>query len=284
VIGLILLLTLLPILSSGIWIRKANARKSGRAPKERISLLVPFRADYPERGINWAWLHEYWAHALPDAEIIVGQNDATPFCKTAAVNDAFSRSTGDIIVLLDADCYIDPNTITELAARIRAARSERKKLWYIPYRRFYRLSEIATQALLSSDPHDPLTFSDPPPDVDLDTNFGTSQGHWYGALIQMMPREAFIAAGGMDTRFTGWGGEDISFMYAVDTMYARHRTFDGPTYHVWHPTIKGVWKATRQWIGQEKPESNDWLSGRYTTAVGDKVMMQDLIAGINDED
>jgi N-terminal domain of galactosyltransferase len=243
----------------------------------RISLIVPFRTDHAERERNWQWLERYWAAELPEAEVITGTDDSTPFCKTRAVNDAFTRAAGDIIVILDADCYISAGVIREAARQIRRARMRGRHLWFIPYRRFYRLTEAASLRLLASDPASPVTFPDPPPPDDVDTPGGESFGHWYGALIQVMPREAFIRVGGMDERFRGWGGEDISFMHAVDTLYGRHKTIPGPVYHVHHPVIKGKWKFTRQWAGQDGPETNDWLSTKYEDAVGDKARMIRLI-------
>jgi glycosyl transferase family 2 len=255
-----------------------------KKPRPLISLLVPFRADIPARGRNWYWLKEYWKHELPEAELVQGSDLSTPFCKTAAVNDAFRRSHGDVIVILDADCYISGDTIRNLASQIRTARSKRQKLWFIPYRRFYRLSEEASVELLASNPANPMRFSDPPASNDIDPTIlpgSQSFGHWYGALIQMMPREAFVAAGLMDERFKGWGGEDLAFMQAVDTMYGPHKTFNGPVFHIHHPTVKGVWAATRQWVGQTKPEMNDQLSGMYNYAEGDRRLMSNLLKGIS---
>ena len=250
-----------------------------RRPPERLSLLVPFRTDHAERERNWRWLEAYWSAQMPEAEIVMGTDRRRPFCKTHAVNDAFSRSTGDVVAILDADCYISAGTIRTCARRIREARDRGRPLWYLPYRRFYRLTEEASLRLLATDPGHPKAFPDPPLDSELDTPGGISFGHWYGALIQVMPREAFEAAEGMDERFRGWGGEDISFMHAVDKMYGRHKTFNGPVYHVHHPTIKGSWAMTRQWEGQDKPEANDWLSSKYEDAVGDKALMRQLLAG-----
>lgn len=272
-IPFLILVLVVVVMALGVdwWRRRRHA--------ERISLLIPFRTDHAERERNWSWLKEYWENELPEAEVIIGTDENTPFCKTHAVNDAFRKATGDVIVILDADCYISAESIREAARHIRHARRHGKKLWFIPYRRFYRLTESASLRLLDSDPADPVTFNDPPPKHDLDTHGGVSFGHWYGALIQVMPREAFIEAGGMDERFRGWGGEDISFMHAVDTLYGRHKTINGAVYHVHHPTIKGKWLATRQWEGQDGPEMNDWLSTMYESVMGDKAGMRQLVDG-----
>jgi hypothetical protein len=232
-----------------------------------ITLLVPFRSDGERRTETWAWLEEYWRFWLPDAEILMGSDDHTPFCKTAAVNDAFRKSRGDIIVILDADCYIDSGVLLGCARQIRAARRRHRRMWFIPYRHFYRLTDEASRMVLNSYPQDPYRFSSPPPPGDTEETSGQSVGHWFGALIQVMPREAFEAAGGMDERFRGWGGEDISFMNAVDTVYCKHHTTRNQTLHMWHPHI-GTSHLAREWEGQSAPQANDKLTTRYQGAYG----------------
>lgn len=251
-----------------------------QAKGKGISLLVPFRADSPRRRETWAWLDEYWRAQLPKAQLIVSTNDRVPFAKTMAVNSAFKQATGDIIVILDADCYISAEVILECAIAIRSALKLGQKLWYIPYRQFYRLTNAASLLVLDSCPKNPRRFPTPPPNHDIEQN-GTSHssGHWYGALIQIMPREAFITAGGMDLRFDGgWGGEDVSFMNAVDTLYARHKTTCNQVLHLWHPTIGGndKWKS-RMWAGQVNAQGNDALTWRYNGAFGLPDQMQRLV-------
>jgi hypothetical protein len=169
--------------------------------------------------------------------------------------------------------------ILHCADRIRTARSAGHKLWFIPYRRFYRLTKKATLKLVESPQSDPYLFTDPPSPHDLATIRGSSNGHWFGAMIQIMPREAFVVAGGMDTRFYGWGGEDIAFMRAVDTLYAKHKTSDNDTLHLWHPTILGGVEQVRMWPGQETPGENGPLAARYHAAFGDRARMLDLVRG-----
>ncbi len=255
-----------------------------RRRRAQISVLVPYRSDHALRSRTWHWLLAYWRHALPEAEFITGHNGETPFCKTAAVNDAFRRARGDVIVIMDADCYLDADVIRHCAREIRAARRADRPLWFIPYRRFYRLSRDAARRLLVSDPLNPLRFGDPPASADVEHVWRNSSGHWWGALIQVMPREAFELAGGMDERFKGWGSEDISFMHAVDTLFSKHKTVDAPVYHLWHPSIGGKWMFTRQWADQPVPEMNDPLATRYTRSRGDRARMRRLLSERNGAD
>jgi hypothetical protein len=230
-----------------------------------ITLLIPFRPDTEYRVKVWEWLRRYWWYELPAAEMVIGEDASVPFSKTAAVNRAFAESNGRIIVILDADCYLPGNVILHCARHIRRAQSLKQKLWYIPYRRFYRLTEQATEQVLNSGQGSPLWFGDPPPAWATEETRNSNYGHWFGALIQIMPAEAFIAAGGMDERFHGWGGEDISFMTAVDTLYAPHRTTPNGVQHLWHPHL-GTEHFERVWEGQGEPGGNNELSVRYAEA------------------
>ena len=240
-------------------------------------MLVPYRDDGSRRSATWNWLREYWEHELPGARVIIGQNGHVPFCKTMAVNDAFRRSQGDIVVILDADCYISGEVILDAAQRIRQARRKHRKLWFVPYRHFYRLTNAASQRVLNSDPDDPYRFSSPPPVHDTLSPKHSSSAHWFGALIQVMPREAFELVGGMDEHFAGWGGDDVAMMHALDTLYARHKTINSDVLHLWHPTLVGrrIWE--RRWDGQDTAGSNDKRSWRYKDAAGNPYRMKRLI-------
>jgi predicted glycosyltransferase involved in capsule biosynthesis len=242
-----------------------------------IALLVPFRPDGQTRKEDWLWLSQFWTNALPKAKLIVSDNGHFPFSKAGSVNTAAKKAIlADIFVILDADCYIDPQVILTCASEIRLARKEGRKLWFIPYRHFYRLTKNATHNLLMSSPKDPLKFSVPPPARDLEGVEGSAFGHWYGALIQIMPREAFIAAGGMDERFNGWGGEDVSFMHAVDTLYSKHKTTNNQVLHLWHEKLGVLWNE-RRWAGQEQAGNNNGLSYKYSDRLGDPLRMQQLV-------
>jgi glycosyltransferase involved in cell wall biosynthesis len=257
-----------------------------------ISILVPFHCpdQSHQRVKNWHWLKRYWKCHLPGAQIIEGNDwrsllhPEVPFSKSAAVNNAAKKATGDIFVIVDADGYIAADAVLEAADRIRHARKRGHKLWFVPYRWFYRLTEECSRKLLHSNPCRPHKFSTPPPMCCVQSTDGSQHGHWYGAGIQIMPREAFEEVGGWDERFRGWGGEDHAAMRAMDTLYWRHKTLPVQFLHVWHPMIspEGAtddlvnWRY-RVWAGQEASGANDELSGRYYGAHGDPERMRKLV-------
>jgi glycosyltransferase involved in cell wall biosynthesis len=252
-----------------------------------ISIIIPFRpsAKAPERLRNVLWLKQYWEENLPGAEVIIGDDPDTDraFSKSVAINAGVAQSTGDVLVLVDADGYIRVDYILHCAKEIRHARERGRRLWFVPYRLFYRLNEESSERLLASDPADPYIFAEPPDLTDTINDTNPRAGHWYGAMIQIVPREGWDIVGGWDERFRGWGGEDHAAMRAMDTLYWPHKTLPTSVLHVWHPMIGGdgvkrqvSWKD-RRWEGQDDPTINNRLSWRYYYSMNKPELMRKLV-------
>jgi hypothetical protein len=252
-----------------------------------VSILIPFRC--PDRGNprvrNVEWLKSYWKAQLPGAEVVMGDDPETdlPFSKSVAVNNAAAKARGDVFVIADADGYVSADSVMHCVEEIRSARKKGQRLWFVPYRLFFRMTEEASRLLLASDPRSPFPFSEPLAQEHVLGDTDPAVGHWYGAMLQIMPREAFEAVGGWDERFRGWGGEDHAAMRAMDTLYGPHKTLPGQVLHVWHPQIgpKGAaavvhWKE-RMWEGQDDTGVNDKLSNRYYAAQGRPKVMRALL-------
>lgn len=256
----------------------SRRRRRHRHHRPQLSLLVPFKPDpnAPERTEVWDWLERYWAYELPDAEIVIGRAPGKSFSKTQAVNDAARRAHGRIFVILDADAYLRGSVLVHCATAIEEAARRGHNLWFVPYRHLYRLTQTASQLVLSSDPRTPYRFHNPPPIADVEKMGSNAYGHRFGAMVQIMPREAFEVVGGMDTHFQGWGGEDVAFVRALDTLWGKHKTTNNEIYHLWHPAV-GTAYFTRMWQGQTHPRANDRLASRYSAATGDRARMRALI-------
>lgn len=254
-----------------------------------ITLIVPLHLDDLKgaRADNWRWLKKHWKHHLPGAEIIIGEDreaayNSTPFSKSVAVNNAYRKANGDVIVIIDADVYIEPDSIVYCAKEIRSAIKRGKRLWFMPYRKLFRLTKEVSNRILRSDPKNPFKPSLLPTHYTNHESFkGTPVsriGHWYGAMIQIMPREAFDEVGGWDTRFKGWGGEDHAAMVAMDTLYYPHKTLPSGILHLWHPVKIATDDPSgkrRLWANQET--SNNALSGRYFWSRGFPRRMRRLV-------
>jgi hypothetical protein len=250
-----------------------------RRHRPQISVLVPYRLDptSPQRARSWHWLRRYWEWELPDAEMIVARGSRHGvFSKAMAVNAAAERATGRVFVILDSDAYMIGSTLRRCADAIDDALRREHQLWLVPYRQLYRLTEAASQQVLDSDPRWPHRFSTPPPADAVSSSEGSMHGKRFGAMATVMPREAFETVGGMDPRMRGWGGEDVAFVRALDTLYAKHKTVFGDVLHLWHARIGDV-AATRMWSGQAVPRVNEQLAGRYSSATGDVARMRALV-------
>lgn len=253
-----------------------------------ITVIIPFRKSekFPRQKQNFKWIKKYIKCHLPWAQVVVGKDRRfdLPFSKSAAINEGANRASGDVFVILDADGYISIDSILYCAKRIRHARERGKRLWYVPYRQFYRLTDRASQRVIKSQPCYPYRFPTPPHPGDIQNSSGSGHGHWFGALVQILPREAFDACGGWDERFRGWGGEDHSAMRATDTLYWPHKTLPGQVLHLWHPMLghtagmdNWVEWSDRLWDNQGTPGLNNHLATRYSRANGDVDRMQSLV-------
>jgi hypothetical protein len=253
---------------------------------EGVSIIIPFRKPSCDdrRLENLKWLLEYWKEHLPKAEIIIGRDEkGSPFSKSVAVNDGYIQSSGDVLVIVDADGYIDVDSVLHCVHEIRRERDLGRRLWFVPYRRFCRMTRQASDLVINSNPKHPHKFSFPLEIEHLQKGAEPNVGHWYGAMIQILPREAFEIVGGWDERFRGWGGEDHAATRATDTLYGSHKTLPDQVLHLWHPQIGPSdtdgwvhWKE-RKWEGQSDPAANDRLSWRYYHANGSWRVMRKLV-------
>jgi hypothetical protein len=260
-----------------------------------LSVLVPFGGDDPLREATWVWLKAYYEAHLTDFEIVVGgdpksiqrwyRRDPDAFSKSVAVNNAFKHSCGDILLILDADAYLDTDVIMHWAERLRAQRRAGVRSWAIPYRWLMRLTHDATRALLKTDAKLPFQFDAFPGDLKVEGTDGSGFAHIYGAMAQMMPREAFIAVGGWDERFRGWGGEDRAFLQKMNTLWGPYQNSPNTIYHIWHPKnivaagidVQGRRAEIRAWDDQDEPRSNDWITWQYEWANGNKARMRRVV-------
>lgn len=251
-------------------------KRQSKKPQPKISLLIPVSSSNSSvRNRSLKWLLKYWSHELPDAEVIVGYSTTKVFCKGKALNDAAAKATGKILVIIDADAYIQGSIINQCADII--LENMHNHLWYVPYRHLYRLTRAITESILQSSPADPLRLPTRPPQEYIENIGHSSQyGHRYGAMLMMFPREALTTIGGFDERFKGWGGEDVALLRALDTLYGKHKTSNNSILHLWHPIIGDTYK-TRMWKGQETPSPNMPLANQYHRATRQPTKMRQLV-------
>ena len=261
-----------------------------RRVRQQISILVPFGGEDPGRLEALKWLLAYYRAQLPAAEIVLGSDKASkrswhnkkpkPFSKAVALNNAFAKSHGDILILLDSDAILADGVIEHCAERLRAQRRAGVRSYFIPYQHLFRLTREATKRILASDPAHPLVLPDPPPPSDVEGRDGSGPINTFGAMCQIVPREAFILVGGFDTRHRGWGSDDHDMVLALNELWGHFKTTPNDILHLWHPRIMAgdgaAWRV-RMWQNQLEPNMNQALAARYSKAVGHPDVMRALV-------
>ncbi len=181
---------------------------------------MPFRGDNGPRSQLFGWCCTRWQRVFPGAELIV-TDSALPdlFNRAEARNRAFRASTGDTLIIADADTAVNVSQVQTAISLIDTGAP-----WVLPYTIYYNLTELYTEALLEDDPGGVLIEP-----FEWDHKIES----WAGVLV--LPREAFEAVGGYDERFTGWGGEDNAFQHSLDVVWGRHQRVSGFVCHLWHP-------------------------------------------------
>jgi hypothetical protein len=216
-----------------------------------VSVLVPFRDGGCEwRQQAWEYVRRLYEQRHPAWELVVGSCDGE-WSKGAALDDAYRRAAGDVVVLADADSFCDPAVLD------RAVAATASSSWVVPHRMVHRLSARATEDVYAGGrPRASQVVRRP--------YMGPA-----GGGITVLTREAFELAGGIDPRFRGWGGEDLSFGWALHTLAGPGRRLGSPLWALWHP------HPAPDRRGSSESEA---LAGRYRRARGDPEAMTALIS------
>ncbi len=223
-----------------------------------LSIIVPFRGDGGARDRNWDWCRRRWESLWPDAELVVSDCDG-PFARGRALNDGVRRSSGDLLLLADADGADDPGVIEAALGLVKSGN------WVIAYSAvdgYQSLTEDATRRLLARSPEVPLNLR--PEDVQ-------QRCHSYSGAI-CLSRYAYWSIGGFDPRFQGFGYEDNAFQHALDTLWGHHVRVEGAHLHLHHPHVES------DRFEQPFISDNRALSDRYAAADGDRAAMAALVA------
>jgi hypothetical protein len=105
-----------------------------------VTVVVPrAEGDGPERAAAWDWLRRRWAALHPDWQLLEGRGDAGRWCKGEAVWAALGEATGDVLVVVDADCVLPAASLQRAVELVRQGAP-----WVVPHREVYRLSQAQT--------------------------------------------------------------------------------------------------------------------------------------------
>ncbi|KQT84260.1 galactosyltransferase-related protein [Methylobacterium sp. Leaf466] len=169
---------------------------------------------------------------LPDApfpirQIVVG-GDRLPLA--AARNCAVAAAAGEQVVFLDVDCIPAPDLVADYARRLDELDGLLMgEVLYLPGGATggaWRSEDFGPLAQRHSDRRGP-----PAEGIEICTDY-----RCFWSLNFAMRRATFLAAGGFDERYTGYGGEDTDFgktldRYGIPIAWIR----GGLAHHQYHP-------------------------------------------------
>lgn len=211
-----------------------------------VAVLIPWRqTDCPYRTKALAWVIA--KHAQNGWPVVVGWHNEGPWVKALAIADALTQTHVEILVIADADVWTEG--IPEALRTVRSASA-----WAIPHRGVIRLSADGTERYSAGEAW---------PGLALDENayLGIE-----GGGVVVIRRETYEDCP-LDPRFTGWGGEDESWGFALRTLHGPPYRAKTPLLHLWHPPQQ---RATRA----KGSEANTQLRKRYARALHNPAAMR----------
>lgn len=214
------------------------------------TVVIPFASDDPHRQAALEHVLARYKNSHPQWQVVVGTCEGT-WSKGRALADAVSRAKHDVLVVADADCVVDASILERLVAAVGAGRVR----WGVPHVTVARMTKTYTARVLQGAQ---LSIHQ------LERQHVAPTG---GGIV-VLARDAWDEVAGVDPRFEGWGGEDISFGWALETLCGAPLELNATLWHLWHPDAADRRKAAS---GSEE------LAGRYSTASGDVVAMTQLI-------
>lgn len=223
-------------------------------------LIIPSSFGDPERDAARQFVHRHYLLMHPGLNVVIGTDRLADtegaWSKGRAVANGVERSRRPIIVIADADVVVPPEALGySIIAVMRGA------AWSMPHGEVHRLSRRGTNAVYAND--EPLLGS---PNMKW-----TERRHPgpHGGGMVVTTRAAYEATG-IDPRFIGFGGDDISFARALDTLVGPCERFDYPMTHLFH-------ERTPRRHGNRGSEENEALAARYMIADGDPGAMRKII-------
>jgi len=213
-----------------------------------VAVVIPWRDGCPHRRDALRWVTGRWAAEHPAWPVVIGTCPDGPWVKAAAVTDAMTHTSAEVVVVTDADVWCDG-----IPAAVNAADSHG---WAVPHLLVHRLDRDATNALTAG----------------LGDTGGRDQ-HPYagyeGGGIVVLRRDAWQEAP-LDPRFTGWGQEDEAWAIALRTLVGPPWRGTHDLIHLWHPPQDRLNRA----VGSR---DSIRLLRRYVDAHGDRAAMSALI-------
>lgn len=185
----------------------------------RAVMLVPRRVGDPHRDRVWEKCRENWSIGLPHVEIVEGHHNDGLFNRAAATNAAAaSAGSWDVAVVVDADVQTSLHPVRKTMDIALATDS-----LVLGFDERHHVSLEATERWMAGD------------DIELADHVDRVEHSIWSGMIGVS-RKLWEEVGGFDEEFTGYGFEDIAFVFACwAAMKKPHVCLSNVIYHLWHP-------------------------------------------------
>ena len=158
-----------------------------------------------------------------------------------------------ILILANADVIPEPGAVHE--AVYQAAMHQ---VTVYPFTRYVELSEGASWRVMAEG-----AWHESDVTLSLDNSVGP---------ILVVDRSAYLAIGGMDPRFLGWGFDDVAWALQSEALLGPNRRTDGVCVHLYHRP------DASSWAYPDHPgyQANLALCQRYEDAAGERAVIQSI--------
>jgi hypothetical protein len=214
-----------------------------------VEIIIPFAGNDVDRirALRWITQRLQFPYTVAAGDL--------PFNKALTVMPAIERSSAEIVVVHDADCWS-----SGLPAAVKAV--EDGALWSIPHWKVLRISQSATHN---------MTLGTEPDGETLDRPAYVGMA---GGGIVVSRRDTLLEIP-LDPRFTTWGQEDESWAMALWCLLGEPWRGEAPLLHLWHPL------EARE--SRRKGSQAGWnLRNRYARVRHDSPGMRQLLAEAKD--
>jgi len=230
-----------------------------------VSVVIPFQSDPTQRhrpvrladGASrediFDWVFARWSDLCPEFDFVSASSTSPIINRSQARNRAVAQSSGDILIIADADIVFHRRQIDIALQHIANG-----KEWVVGFNRYEQLTGPDTRTVLAMDHVDDVArFSSP--------RWSTDQGN---AGLMVLTRHAFYEVGGYDERFTRWSMEDWAFANALCTLVHPMVMVPDFVLHLCHPVERNRSQSKARQMPDFQP---------YDDAFGDPEAMRAIV-------
>jgi hypothetical protein len=221
----------------------------------KVDVLIPWwERSGPERERSRDWVLRQWHGAPAHYRVRLANGSTEQWCKADAVAQQLERCSGDVVIVADADVWC--RGIHRAVQHV----ADGQVPWAIPHLVVHRLDQASTYRLLQNTLQHFSVEREP------------YEGIRGGGIVVLDRRLALDVP--MDSRMTGWGGEDHAWGYALTTIGGEPWRGSADLWHLWHEHAAPDRLGSAKHIGSMH---NEYLRREYFNAQNDATATRRLL-------